>query len=52
VRIDARSDGRRTDVRIGIDGVAIARPMLAYWRREYGHEPVLFEQPDRLRTEG
>jgi 2-polyprenyl-6-methoxyphenol hydroxylase-like FAD-dependent oxidoreductase len=39
-------------VRIGINGVGIAGPTLAYWLREYGHEPVLFEQADRLRTEG
>jgi 2-polyprenyl-6-methoxyphenol hydroxylase-like FAD-dependent oxidoreductase len=39
-------------VRIGINGVGIAGPTLAYWLREYGHEPVLFEQADSLRTEG
>ncbi len=39
-------------MRIGINGVGIAGPTLAYWLREYGHEPVLFEQEDRLRTEG
>jgi 2-polyprenyl-6-methoxyphenol hydroxylase-like FAD-dependent oxidoreductase len=39
-------------VRIGINGAGIAGPTLAYWLREYGHEPVLFEQADRLRTEG
>ncbi|HTK46171.1 MAG TPA: FAD-dependent monooxygenase [Patescibacteria group bacterium] len=39
-------------MRIGINGAGIAGPTLAYWLREYGHEPVLFEQADRLRTEG
>jgi 2-polyprenyl-6-methoxyphenol hydroxylase-like FAD-dependent oxidoreductase len=39
-------------VRIGINGVGIAGPTLAYWLRQYGHEPVLFEKADQLRTEG
>ena len=39
-------------MKIGINGIGIAGPTLAYWLREYGHEPVLFEQADRLRTEG
>jgi 2-polyprenyl-6-methoxyphenol hydroxylase-like FAD-dependent oxidoreductase len=39
-------------VKIGINGVGIAGPTLAYWLREYGHEPVLFDQADSLRTEG
>lgn len=39
-------------MKIGINGVGIAGPTLAYWLREYGHEPVLFEKADRLRTEG
>ena len=39
-------------MKIGINGVGIAGPTLAYWLREYGHEPVLFDQADRLRTEG
>jgi 2-polyprenyl-6-methoxyphenol hydroxylase-like FAD-dependent oxidoreductase len=39
-------------VRIGINGIGIAGPTLAYWLREYGHEPVLFERADQLRTEG
>lgn len=39
-------------MKIGINGIGIAGPTLAYWLREYGHEPVLFERADRLRTEG
>jgi 2-polyprenyl-6-methoxyphenol hydroxylase-like FAD-dependent oxidoreductase len=39
-------------VKIGINGIGIAGPTLAYWLRQYGHEAVLFEQADRLRTEG
>ena len=39
-------------MRIGINGVGIAGPTLAYWLREYGHQPILFEKADRLRTEG
>ena len=39
-------------MKIGINGAGIAGPTLAYWLREYGHEPVLFEKADHLRTEG
>ena len=39
-------------MKIGINGIGIGGPTLAYWLRRYGHEPVLFEQADRLRTEG
>ncbi len=39
-------------MKIGINGVGIAGPTLAYWLRQYGHEPVLFDQSNRLRTEG
>jgi 2-polyprenyl-6-methoxyphenol hydroxylase-like FAD-dependent oxidoreductase len=39
-------------MRVGINGIGIGGPTLAYWLREYGHEPVLFERADRLRTEG
>ncbi|HEY7024342.1 MAG TPA: FAD-dependent monooxygenase [Candidatus Limnocylindrales bacterium] len=39
-------------MKIGINGIGIGGPTLAYWLREYGHEPVLFEKSDHLRTEG
>jgi 2-polyprenyl-6-methoxyphenol hydroxylase-like FAD-dependent oxidoreductase len=39
-------------MKIGINGVGIAGPTLAYWLRHYGHEAVLFEKAERLRTEG
>jgi 2-polyprenyl-6-methoxyphenol hydroxylase-like FAD-dependent oxidoreductase len=39
-------------VKIGINGTGIAGPTLAYWLRRYGHEPVLFDRADELRTEG
>lgn len=39
-------------MKIGINGIGIAGPTLAYWLKRYGHEPVMFERADRLRTEG
>ena len=39
-------------MKVAINGTGIAGPTLAYWLRRYGHEPVLFERDDRLRTEG
>ena len=39
-------------MKIAINGIGIAGPTLAYWLREYGHEPVLFDRADSLRTEG
>jgi 2-polyprenyl-6-methoxyphenol hydroxylase-like FAD-dependent oxidoreductase len=39
-------------MKVAINGIGIAGPTLAYWLRQYGHEPVLFEKADRLRTEG
>ncbi len=39
-------------MRIAINGIGVAGPTLAYWLREYGHEPVLFEKAPALRTGG
>jgi 2-polyprenyl-6-methoxyphenol hydroxylase-like FAD-dependent oxidoreductase len=39
-------------LKVAINGAGIAGPTLAYWLRQYGHEPVLFERADQLRTEG
>jgi 2-polyprenyl-6-methoxyphenol hydroxylase-like FAD-dependent oxidoreductase len=39
-------------MRIAVNGCGIAGPTLAWWLRRYGHEPVLFEQADRLREGG
>ncbi len=39
-------------MKVGINGIGIAGPTLAYWLGRYGHEPVLFDHADRLRTEG
>jgi 2-polyprenyl-6-methoxyphenol hydroxylase-like FAD-dependent oxidoreductase len=39
-------------MKVAINGTGIAGPTLAYWLKRYGHEPVLFERDDRLRTEG
>lgn len=39
-------------MRIAINGIGIAGPTLAYWLREFGHEPVLFEQSPTLRRGG
>ncbi|MCA9577505.1 MAG: FAD-dependent monooxygenase [Sandaracinaceae bacterium] len=39
-------------MRVGINGIGIGGPTLAYWLKRYGHEPVLFEKADALRAEG
>lgn len=39
-------------MRIGINGAGVAGPTLAYWLKRWGHEPVLFEQAEALRTGG
>jgi 2-polyprenyl-6-methoxyphenol hydroxylase-like FAD-dependent oxidoreductase len=39
-------------MKIAINGIGVAGPTLAYWLRELGHEPVLFERAPALRTGG
>ena len=39
-------------MRVGINGIGVAGPTLAYWLRRSGHEPVLFEDSPALRTGG
>ena len=39
-------------MRIAINGTGVAGPTLAYWLRRFGHEPILFEKADSLRTGG
>jgi len=39
-------------MKIGINGIGIAGPTLAFWLRRYGHEPVLFEKANTLRSDG
>lgn len=39
-------------MRIGINGMGIAGPTMAYWLRRFGHEPVLFERAPAARTGG
>jgi 2-polyprenyl-6-methoxyphenol hydroxylase-like FAD-dependent oxidoreductase len=39
-------------LRVAINGAGVAGPTLAYWLREHGHEPVLYEQAPALRTGG
>jgi len=39
-------------MRVAINGIGVAGPTLAYWLRQYGHEPVLFEKAPALRTGG
>lgn len=39
-------------MKVGINGMGIAGPALAYWLRRYGHEPVLFERAPQPRTGG
>ncbi|AIT10218.1 oxidoreductase [Candidatus Francisella endociliophora] len=38
--------------KIAINGLGIAGPTLAWWLREYGFEPVLFEKSPEFRTGG
>ncbi len=39
-------------MKVAINGIGVAGPTLAYWLRQAGHEPVLFEQAPALRTGG
>lgn len=39
-------------MRVAINGIGVAGPTLAYWLRQSGHEPVLFEKAPALRTGG
>jgi 2-polyprenyl-6-methoxyphenol hydroxylase-like FAD-dependent oxidoreductase len=39
-------------VKIGINGIGIAGPALAYWLQRFGHEPVLFEKAPAQRQGG
>jgi 2-polyprenyl-6-methoxyphenol hydroxylase-like FAD-dependent oxidoreductase len=39
-------------MRVGINGIGVAGPTLAYWLRRSGHQPVLFEDSPALRTGG
>ncbi len=39
-------------MRIAINGAGVAGPTLAYWLREFGHDPVLYERAPALRTGG
>lgn len=39
-------------MRVAINGIGVAGPTLAYWLREFGHEPVLFEKAPALRAGG
>jgi 2-polyprenyl-6-methoxyphenol hydroxylase-like FAD-dependent oxidoreductase len=39
-------------MRVAINGIGVAGPTLAYWLRESGHEPVLFEKALALRAGG
>jgi 2-polyprenyl-6-methoxyphenol hydroxylase-like FAD-dependent oxidoreductase len=39
-------------LRIAINGIGVAGPTLAYWLRELGYEPVLYERAPALRTGG
>jgi 2-polyprenyl-6-methoxyphenol hydroxylase-like FAD-dependent oxidoreductase len=39
-------------VRVAIYGTGIAGPTHAYWLRQFGHDPVLFEKAPELRSGG
>lgn len=39
-------------MKIAINGAGVAGPTLAWWLREFGHDPVLFEKAPALRTGG
>lgn len=39
-------------MKIAINGCGVGGPTLAFWLREYGHEPVLFEKAPALREGG
>jgi 2-polyprenyl-6-methoxyphenol hydroxylase-like FAD-dependent oxidoreductase len=37
---------------VAINGIGVAGATLAYWLRQAGHEPVLFEEAPAFRTGG
>ncbi|MEO1969537.1 MAG: FAD-binding domain [Sphingomonadaceae bacterium] len=39
-------------MRVAINGCGVAGPTLAWWLRNYGHEPVLFERAEGFRDGG
>ncbi len=39
-------------MRVAINGIGVAGSTLAYWLRQFGHEPVLFEKAPAFRTGG
>lgn len=39
-------------MKIAINGIGVAGPAVAWWLKEYGHEPVLFEIAPELRRGG
>ena len=39
-------------MKVAINGIGIAGPAIAYWLKELGHEPVLFEKASALRAGG
>lgn len=39
-------------MRIAINGIGIAGPTLAWWLREYGFEPVIFEKSPEFKSGG
>ncbi|HZS46048.1 MAG TPA: hypothetical protein VFC63_13165 [Blastocatellia bacterium] len=39
-------------MRIAINGIGVAGPALAWWLREYGYDPVMFELAPKLRSGG
>ena len=39
-------------MKVAINGCGIAGPTFAWWLRHYGHEPVLIERADNLRSGG
>ena len=39
-------------MRVAINGIGVAGPTLAYWLRQAGYQPVLFEKAPALRTGG
>ena len=39
-------------MKIAINGCGIGGPTLAWWLKQYGHEPIIFEQSPALRTGG
>ena len=39
-------------MKIAINGIGIAGPTLAWWLKEYGFEPVLFEKAPEFQYSG